>query len=252
MGKIVIHANPSLAHQGRWAQAFKESLPDAVITNSRTLAGDIHIINGPHYCYKHWLGKPNVLMIDRAYWGDPDCVSIGWLQADGGRIFANGPHRRPLPLLKRWKEYRGSACVFAGFREDISNLVKKARSVFDRVYCRHHPQDIRQSKLMELSGPLDSVWELCDVAIGTRSTVLYEAVFNGLATIGDIGSVASDWESLRRPDRSEWLHELSYRQFHITEVRNGTAWELLNGQNIRQYATTNAAHGIESRTGQAR
>lgn len=254
MGQVVIHQNPNLDHQRKWAQAFKQAIPGAYVTSQPTLTTldpDIHIINGPNYCYKYWLGKPNVLMIDRAYWGDPDHVSIGWLKADGTRIFASGRPERPRPAIKPWKEYRGSACVFAGYREEISDLVKLARKHFERVYCRHHPADKQHSGLMELGGELSTIFALCDVAVGTKSTVLYDAVFNGLPTIGEVGSVRSYWGDLRRPDRSEWLHELSYRQFHIDEVRNGLAWELLNVNNLRKLATTDRDSDIDPRTAAA-
>lgn len=164
------------------------------------------------------------LYVDRAYWGDPDCVTVGWLNTDGSRTFASGTKERPKPDLKPWKHGK-RAVVLATWQENATELAQKAAERFSTWYRPHPAQKGYSGPWPVMGGPVEAVWERADIAIGTTSTALFGAVINGLPTIGRVGSVASTFEHIRRPDRAQWLHEMSYRQFHIDELE--TAWGLL-------------------------
>ena len=222
----LVHYNPSLGHQVRYARAFEQA--GFKITTEVDGKADVHVVLGPWYAMKHLQDHPRVLMIDRAYWGDPDSVSIGWLQPDGSRAFATGTYQRPHPKPLPWKEREQSALLLADYGQDISEAYAEAKLRFHFVRVRKHPADDPSQV------PLRTHLALCDVAIGWKSTALVEAALYGVPVVclNDQGvtrpvaahSIEAD---LYRGSRAEWLHNLSYRQFTIDEIADGTAWRHL-------------------------
>lgn len=220
----LIHYNPTLKHQHDHALAFE--LAGFQATAKPTGDADVHVISGPHFAYRHWVGKPRVLMIDRAWWGDPECVSIGWLQPDGSRVYARGKEPRPHPTPQPWKTREQCALVLTDYGQDVSAIVSAAKARFHYVRVRRHPADECQQM------PLQSHLALSDVAIGTSGSALFEAVVTGVPSIClDPRNVCAPMcadsldAELIRPDRAGWLHEMSYRQFRLNEIPQ--AWELL-------------------------
>lgn len=222
--RIVIHANLSLPNQtesaGWLQQGFRAKGIDAEITGDKTSSADIHVVQGPWYCLKEWTGQPNVLFLDRCFYGHPRWdISLGWLNADGSRDFRHKGKAKPKgepPELKPLKPYRGSCVVFADYGQDPD--INAARKLHPRVYYRPHPRDTeRKVNAIPLRGDLDGVWGLCDTAIGHSSTVLVEAVLNGLhVTSTDPRHVIQG-----HADRERWVTELTWCQWNFEELKRG-------------------------------
>jgi hypothetical protein len=222
----VIHYNPSLSHQRDHARAFAACGFQA--TTDKAAPADVHVVSGPHYALTHWLHHPNVLVIDRAWWGDPDCVSIGWLKPDGSRRFAVGDSPRPHPEPMPWKQREQSALLLVDYKQPITTLLPRVKSRFHYVRVRRHPAEVKPPE------DLSAAIALCDVAVGTSGTALFDCIMAGLPSVclddnnplAEVCAGSLD-EDLIRPDRSDWLHRLSYAQFTLGEIADGTAWRLL-------------------------
>lgn len=235
MVRVVIHSNPSLQNQREtagWLQeGFKAHGINAQITASRKEAGDVHVIQGPWYAYNEWVGKPNVLWLNCCFYGHPRWdVSIGWLKPDGTRDFCAFDEAMPngvLPELKPMKDCADKdacAVVFGDYGQDPSDMVLDARRKYGRVYFRPHPQDRhRTSPALSPEWTLEDIWEIADVAVGYSSSVLVDAAINGLRVDCPDRHVCSDING----DRHQWLTDLSWANWHHTQVRNGEFWEHL-------------------------
>lgn len=221
----LVHYAPQLPHQVRLAGAFKACGFGTV----GAPGGDarVHVVLGPHFALDAWRKHPRVLWVDRAWWGDPDAVSIGWLQPDGSRKFATGKDKRPVPKAKPWKDREQSALVLADYRQDVHDIVSKAKQRFGYVRVRRHPAE---QKSISLASHL----ELSDVVIGTSGTALFDGVMAGLPGIcldprnpcAEVCDDSMDAE-LVRPNRRAWLQRMAYKQFTTEEIRSGYAWRHL-------------------------
>jgi len=232
MVSVVIHTNTHLANQVEtawWLKAgFKQHGIAAEITPDRHKPADVHVVQGPWYCYNEWLGKPNVLWLNRCFYGHPRFdISLGWLNADGSRDFKNhgmAAAKGSLPDLRPAKEGRRCAVVFADYGRDMTEAVQDARITYDSVFFRPHPAQAQESPVMTLQGALDGVWALADVAIGHSSTVLVEAVIEGLHVVSsDPLHVCQGIEG----GRQQWLTDLSWANWNKTELERGDFWEHL-------------------------
>lgn len=225
MVRVVMHYNPKLSHQVRHAEAFQPAGVET--TDSPVEDGDVHIVSGPHYALRHWQGHPNLIMIDRAFYGDPEYVQIFWLNPDGSRVFASGAAARFKPKMRRWKTWTPGECralVLPDFNQDAAAMVELARERFDFVTVRRHPAEsgIKSGEQPDIS--LASQLESHHVVIGHSSTALFEAVIAGLPVIctDPLNVVAEVSQTnteglLRRPDRAEWLHRVSWMQWNHEE-----------------------------------
>lgn len=210
---IAAHINPAQLHQvehGQWLKKGFERHGLAVeITASPRTPADIHVISGPHYA-KHVLqGHPRVLLLDRAYyhegrtgrWHSMDWVSLGWLQADGGRIFKAG-NGRPAPRVEERPAIGGSI-----FLADYGGPLEPADTV------RRHPAEEAPCE------PLHQALRRHRVAIGYSTTALVAAALAGLEII------CKDSRHILRDPR--WLELLPYADWHWSEIESGEAWEHL-------------------------
>ena len=105
--------------------------------------GDIHVVQGPHFAYSAWLGKPRVLFLNRCFYGDSRYdLSIGWLNPDGSRDFMNHAMPEPngrLPELKPEKT-GGKTIVFADYgRKDWAHSMAQKHNT---EHIRYHPAEI--------------------------------------------------------------------------------------------------------------
>jgi len=222
----VIHFNPSLQHQRDHAEAFRAC--GFGVTSSPHDAADIHVISGPWYAYQQWRNHPRVLMIDRAWWGDPEYVSLGWLQTDGTRKFASGDKPRAKPVYEPWKTRDYSCLILADYGQDVSDLYYAASQRFGCVRVRKHPADETQPV-----PPLSSAIRLHDAVICGSGTAGFEAIMQGVPTVclskNELAPVcsASINADLYKGDRDEWLHGMSYKQWSLAEIASGEAWEHL-------------------------
>jgi hypothetical protein len=235
MVSVVIHTNMGLKNQTACAgwlhDGFKRHGINAVVTGSRTQQADVHVIQGPHYAYQEWVGKPNVLWLNRCFYGHHFYdLSLGWLLPDGSRDFcvwnADAPNG-DLPELQPMKERTGKracAVVFGDYGKDPAGMIREARNKYGRVYYHAHPADRhRQSPALSPDWTLEQIWDVADVAVGGQSTVLVEAAINGLQVeTSDPRHVCADI-----PDREQWLMDLSWAQWHYTQLASGDFWDHL-------------------------
>ena len=232
----VFHCHPRSPNQREISKAFEAGGFD--ITTDLHTPADIHVISGPNFAYEAYIGKPNVLMVNRAFWGDGDKnkkVSIGWLQANGTRKFATGEAPRPKPKMQPWKTRENSCIVLPDYSanmkmngKSIDAVRRDAAARFGKATVRLHPAGYKG----ERPTLMDDISKH-DVAIGGLGTSVFEAIILGVPVICDplnacAAVAATDMSApLVRPDRTQWLHDLSYAQFSLAEIANGTAWNLL-------------------------
>lgn len=233
--KVCIHTNSHLPNQvetAGWLKAgFAAHGIDAEITADKTKDADVQVVQGNWYCLDYWQprsDKSRVLYLSRCFFGSPRFdVSMGWLRPDGSRDFVNDSVADPkgtLPRVKRVKEGRRSAIVFYDYGKDHSEQVQDARLRFDSVFCRPHPAQNRETPAMNIRD-LDACWALGDVALGHASTVLVDAVINGLHVEStDPRHVIHKLNG----DRERWLAWLSWAQWNYTELVAGDFWSHLN------------------------
>ena len=227
---VLMHYNARLPHQVRHAEAFEAA--GIEITPERSGAADVHIVSGPYFALEQWRNHPNVIWLDRAFYGDPEYVSIGWLNPDGTRTFASGEESRAKPECRPWKTRECSALVLADFQQDVTEIKLAAQSRFAYALVRRHPAEsgLKSGEKPVIS--LSSQLMLHDVCIGHSSTALFEAVVMGVPVIctdprNVVAEVAADsmTAELFRGDRSDWLHRVSYMQWNHDEF--GQAVRLL-------------------------
>ena len=220
----LMHYNCRLQHQIDHANAFKACGFDT--TPSPYVEAPLHVISGPHFAYEQWK-RSTPLMIDRAWWGDPDCVAIFWLMPDGTRRYASGTKPRPKPEMQPWTTGECSCLILADYQQDTTAIEVFARKRFEIVTIRKHPAE-------QKGEPLEDALMKTDVTIGHSTTALFESIKSGKPTIctdplNECAPACSSWVNgeLYRGDRSDWIHDMSYKQFSVDEIADGTAWESL-------------------------
>ena len=236
MVSVVIHTNMGLANQresAQWVQTgFLAHGIDAEITADKHKEADVHVIQGPHYCFNEWLERSadyRVLFLNRTFYGHPRFdLSLGWLRPDGSRDFKIHGVTAPkgtLPVLKPKKDRRRCAVIFGDYGSSALQMVTKARQEYDSVFFRPHPaQSQEDTPVMTLKGDLTAVWEIADVAIGGTSTALVEAAINGLHV--ESTDPLHVCQSING-DRQAWLTKLSWCQWSSSEIESGKMWNHL-------------------------
>lgn len=230
MVSVVIVSNPHLANQiesAEWLRkGFSQHGIDAEVTADTNKGADVHVIQGPHYAYGEWCGKPNVLFLNRCFLGHPRWdVSIGWLNADGSRDFRwKDEPKGETPELKPMKQHRDCAVVFGDYGIDPTEMVLNTRNKYGRTYYHPHPAGKKESPALSPDWTLEQIWEIADVAVGGSSTVLVEAAIQGLHVEAyDPLHVVQGCED----DRQRWLNRLSWADWNATEIMAGTFWDHL-------------------------
>jgi len=216
MVSVVMHFNPSQAHQVKHAQALAQH--GVLAVGSPEGDADVHIVSGPRYAMNRWRGHPNLICIDRAYYGDPEYVQMFWLNPDGSRTYASGEGQRYKPELKPWKTDECSALLLADYMQNIDLLIDPLCERFGTVTVRRHPAECRRVATLE-----EQLAE-ADVCIGHSSTALFEAVVMGVPVIctdprnivAEV-SVAGFNQPLYRGERESWLHRVSWSQWNHDE-----------------------------------
>jgi hypothetical protein len=135
------------------------------------------------------------------YKGDPDHVSLGWMNERGGRKFHKGHGRlavEPMPLKT------GKRSIFLS---DYKGPVYQADTI------RPHPCE--QTPV----GTLQKALQAHDIAIGHTTTALVDAALMGLQTVSHDPD-----HILNQPD---WPELLPWADWHHSEITNGDAWEHL-------------------------
>jgi len=222
----LIHYNPHRKNQVDQAQAWLAS--GFAATPKRTGAADVHVVSGPWFAYETWRGHSRTLMVDRAYWGNPEYVSIGWLNPDGTRRFAKGTAPRPKPEYEAWRTREWSCLVLADYDQDVTDIAYEAGKRFGFVEVRKHPAN--EPNCVDLASAI----RLRDVIVCGKGTAGFQAIMQGKPVIcldpkSEIMPVACPTMTgeLYRGDRDEWLHDMSYKQWSLAEIASGTAWQHL-------------------------
>ncbi|WP_128647315.1 hypothetical protein [Pseudovibrio denitrificans] len=150
--------------------------------------------------------------------------------------------------LKPWRKRSGNIALLIGQVPSDASLmgtdfITWAQEQTDRlikmgleVIYRPHPESSTPcpvgAKLSENS--LQHDFDHADRVVTFCSTTAVEAVLAGIPTVVcDIGSVA--WpmcshqveDPLIRPDRTQWCHDLAWRQWRLAELEDGTAWRAI-------------------------
>lgn len=203
---IAIHANLQLTHQADYAEALLTGFcvhgENVFITPDTDHPATVHVVIGPHFAKQQCLKHPNVILVDRCYYrGDPEHVSIGWMNRLGGRNFVQGGGRPP-PTPKQKKTGRRTL-----FLADYRGLVEQADTI------RLHPaqQESHETLMDALSRH--------DIAIGYNTTALVTAALEGLQVICK--------SKLNIMSQKNWLELLPYADWGFDEIASGAAWEHL-------------------------
>lgn len=230
---IVIHVNDA-PHQKLYAdylvKGFSRIGRSSVITNDPAIDGDIHVCIGPHFALSQCKGRPTIY-IDRCLWDDHrKYVTIGWLKHDGGMIYPeNAPDDRPKPELKPWKTKQIEKAIVLLDYGPYPETYLLAQEIYQSVKLRPHPATRTGSpnKLPPLVDELASH----DLAIGYRTSALVTAAIEGLPIIC-LDKRAPAWDiaghdlaEIKRPDRTQWLNNMSYAQWSDKEIASGEALE---------------------------
>ena len=199
----VIHCNRGLAHQVEMARCLRDGLNakghKAKISYSADDSADIHVVMGPWFALKQWR-YDKTLMIDRAYWGDPECVSIHWLK-DGEKVFLRNQKYRKHPKLKKPKE--GEKRLY------LCDFRQAPEGEFDAV--RYHPAEKKPQ------GSLQDALDAHDIAIGRRSTALVDAAIHGLR----VETIDPHSPVYGITDRRQWIRDLAWHNWSKAEISSG-------------------------------
>ncbi len=165
--------------------------------------------------------------------------------------------------LKPWKN-DGNHIILCGQNEKsgawpknlgmsawINDTINQIRSVSDRpIIVRPHPRaQIKGLNITQLNvtikkpeymggyddfnypGALDNAWAV----VSFNSNPAIEAVFNGIPVFVDETSLSYevgntnllDIENPKKPDRTQWAHNLAYIEWNIEEIEQGLPWQRL-------------------------
>ena len=224
MGKTsaVIHIAPSMPHQVAYAEhfakGFKSLCISPTITGDIRLDGDIHVVIGPHYAKHQWINHSRTILVDRAFWGDPECVSIGWLNPDGGRKYPQKmDDAREKPDLMPQKTGRKVIEL-----EDYG-----VKTTGD------HP--VRRHPLGKPCRALEDELSEYDTAIGHNTTALVTAAIIGLRVVTAKTCAAYPVSlGVQSTSREQWLNDISYANWYNHEIASGDAVEFLLNDNFGQ------------------
>ena len=165
------------------------------------LSADIHVVSGCWYAKPYWQAQahPAVIWLDRAfYMPDPEYISLGWLNPDGGRSFHRGTGRAaPVPAERS----RAPGTIFLA---DYNGVIEPAETV------RLHPAQEKHTE------PLTDALRRHGTAVGYMTTALVTAALQGLQVV-----CKDDRNIMAQPD---WLQLLPFADWDHDEIENGELW----------------------------
>ena len=209
---VAIHANRSMQHQVKFALAIQSGLAKQGLAPFITDVdgeADIHVCIGPHYALRQHVKKPRVLYIDRAYWGDPESVSIHWL-IDGEKHRSRHDEKRAHPELAEYKS--GDRVIYLLAHGEKSAPIPDPFGA--GMTIRHHPANRRTSE------SLDAALERHEWAVGGRTTALVSAAISGLRVDTlDVGSPV--YEIRGGGDRVPWINNMAWHNWSLEEIKSG-------------------------------
>ena len=210
-----IHTNPNLRHQITNAAALRAGFNrhgiDAIVTASRTAQADLHVCLGNWYALRE---NQNCFYIDRAFWGDPDSLSLCWL-VDGVKQFDWGEKPpRPHPELMPIKP-EGNTVILCDYGMDGRQEAK----IYPRATIRRHPAERPSPE------SLGECLRAHSKAVGRHTTALVDAAIQGLT----VESTAPDspLEGLSA-GRERWINCIAWHNWTVNEIESGAAWQHLS------------------------
>lgn len=248
--KAILRVAPGMPHQARIMQAFETGLRSHRIAceyapPGAPRQGDFEVA---------WSAKnakactPPFLVLDAGYingTGDDYVknrmryISANW---DG----AHGDGRTPPHCLAdrwddlaielpKWKRKKRKALILAQHPNDVASGVNHRRWVeqlAERLAGQYAEVQVRPHPLVEQSGPLSDDLQWADHAYTYASTSAVEAVLAGVPTWTYSQSsiawpVTAHEERAWTGDRTDWCHQLAYRQWTLGEILSGVAWDWL-------------------------
>lgn len=213
--RAIIHESPNSPWQPRYGAAIAAGLSACGIKATRscgkTERADLTVVLGPHWCLDCHRDT-TIIYIDRAFWGDPDAISLHWM-IDGEKVYDWAPREgRPHPDLQPMK--RGSKTV----------LLNDYRRYYSApgATVRMHPAESITSE------PLADCLRRHDIAIGGRSTALVDAAIAGLVVESrEQNSPVAPISGQANPDRKSWIIALSWHNWTHDELQTGAPWRHL-------------------------
>jgi hypothetical protein len=116
----------------------------------------------------------------------------------------------------------------------LGGIIKQLNARKEKVLFRYHPIERRRpsGKYDFSNNSLERDLEGARCAIGWTTNALVEAVYHGCPIITEtrrclayeMASHSLD-QPLVYPDRTQWLNNLSYSQWHINDMKNGECWK---------------------------
>lgn len=215
-GRTIIHCNLNLQHQIKYAQAVKNGFRRHGIEASigkTNQDGDTHVIIGNWFA-PQWKGINGTLMLDRAYWKDPDYVSVHWIYRK----------EKQFERINDFREHPEPAPYKTGDRKiylcDYGDKIKSMSG----MSIRWHPAQVPIQK------PLIESLNEHDIAIGKRTTALVNAAIAGLEVVSDDEySPIFPISGLRDPIAREYLlNDLAWHNWSYEEIESGAMLDALS------------------------
>ena len=182
------------------------------------------------------------LFLDHAYW------KRGY-ELNNYRAIYNGVHltrilevekpRKGVPRINGWR--RGEQIIFIPGSRNILKYHKQQEWDHQALSTLAHSK----RKVIVKSKDGGSMFDACKNAwcvVSHSSVAAVEAALLGIPVFAPDTSPASpianpnldDIENPLMPDRERWINSLSYAQFHLDEIKDGSAWKIIDEyQHIR-------------------
>lgn len=171
---INLHYNPAISWQSKRVkqmQAGLETLGFFVrVTNSTVrINSDPCVLFGTS-AFKQIEAVPgDWLLVDRACWGDPDYVRLGWNGRGLNADYMVGDLTRPVPKIKKTK--KGDKVILCGDYGSVPSA--------DATHFKPHPADPHNPTDLPMVDNFDD----CDYAVVGASTVAIELILQGIAVV---------------------------------------------------------------------
>jgi len=227
---VVMHVNPTLSHQMEHAVAFQDGFRRFQqyrfkVSHDQTTPAAYHIVSGPHFALRQWVGHPRTVLLDVAHYGcQKTTFSVGWILPDGSRHFPKAKGNRALPYVLPRRA--GNQVIVLG---DYGQDRDAALRLFARIgpcSFRAHPHDPWLGCPVPIAeGPLDQVLASFHVAYGWRSSALTSAALAGLEVRPQWDGHFCAWLALRK--FSAWCEDLAWMHWSLADIASGACWEWL-------------------------
>jgi hypothetical protein len=161
---------------------------------------------GPWYALNE---NPRCLYIDRAYWGDPQAVSISWY--DNRKLFdwADKPARQH-PQLQPEKPVGRTVILCDYGMTGVEELRRNPGATI-----RRHPSE------QQAGESLADCLNAHSKAVGRHTTALVDAAIAGLEVEADAAGPCGGL----RFGREHWIRCLAWHNWTKTEIESGYAFE---------------------------